>query len=150
YARMGKTEPQRETVDMTDLASKVASEALIDRSLGSDTVSVEPGLVAEADPRLIGLVLNNLIDNALKYQSGKIPPQVEIGQDSEGAFYVRDNGIGFDMRYVEKLFKPFERLHRDGEYTGTGIGLANVERIVERHGGRVWAEGRPNEGATFR
>ena len=106
--------------------------------------------VAGGDPTLLRQMLINLIGNALKYSSKVEAPRVEVGWDAEqGAWFVRDNGAGFDMRYAEKLFGTFERLHADAEFPGTGVGLAIVKRIVERHGGRVWAIGEPGKGATF-
>ena len=149
YARLGNTEPKRRPCDLSELARQVADEALFDRNRSTADVTVAPGMVGLCDSRLVGLVLHNLVDNALKYGPASGPGRVEIGQDESGAIFVRNEGIGFDMRYAGKIFKPFERLHRDGEYSGTGIGLANVQRIVERHGGRVWAEGEPGKGATF-
>ena len=105
------------------------------------------------DPELLRLVWINLLSNALKYSSRQPEPEVQIGtQTAEGgtlAFFVRDNGVGFDARYAGKLFNVFQRLHRQSEFEGIGIGLATVRRVVERHGGRVWAESRINEGATF-
>jgi len=107
----------------------------------------------QADPDLLQQVFSNLLLNAIKYTRPRNPAEIEIGcrQDSanEVTIYVRDNGAGFDMKYVDKLFGVFQRLHRDEEFEGTGIGLANVRRIVARHGGRTWAEGKVNEGATF-
>src|SRR5688572_26354380 len=100
------------------------------------------------DVSMVRLALENLLDNACKFSAERENPSVEVGED-DGVFFVRDNGIGFEMQYVHKLFKPFERLHRDAEYTGTGIGLANVKRIVEKHGGDVWATGELGCGATF-
>lgn len=150
YARLGIDQPRREPCDFTEIALHVAAEALGDgRKLPVD-IEIEPGLTAYADPRLLGLVLQNLIDNAIKYRLTERPTSIQIGQTDDGTFFVRDNGIGFDMKYVHKLFEPFERLHRDSEYPGTGIGLANVTRIVEQHGGRVRAESEgPGTGATF-
>lgn len=150
YARLGIEEPRREVCDVTEIAQRVLEEAITHGAGAAVTVQVANGLTADADPRLLGLVLQNLIDNAFKYRATAGPVSIEIGQTSEGAFFVRDNGIGFNMAYAHKLFEPFERLHRDAEYPGTGIGLANVTRIVERHGGRVWAESAgEGEGATF-
>jgi PAS domain S-box-containing protein len=106
----------------------------------------------QADPVLIHQVYVNLIGNAVKYSSKLAQPRIEIGcrsEESESVYFVRDNGAGFDMRYAEKLFGVFQRLHRDDEFEGTGIGLVTVKRIIERHGGRIWAEAEPNKGATF-
>src|SRR5690606_27705389 len=94
----------------------------------------------------------NLVSNALKYTRGKEPARIEIGftpRESENYFYIRDNGAGFDMKYADKLFGVFQRLHREDEFEGTGIGLANIRRIIHRHGGRTWAEGVVNQGAAF-
>jgi signal transduction histidine kinase len=147
YARLGKREVQREKVDLSALAAEVVRE--IDPLHGEvvPLFEIELGMTAECDPRLVGMALQNLFENACKYRSVDRPFSVQFGC-AEGVYYVRDNGMGFDMEYVAKLFKPFERLHRE-EYSGTGIGLANVKRVVERHGGLVWAEGAPGVGATF-
>ena len=97
------------------------------------------------------IVLENLLGNAWKFTRHAEDPRIEFGvtSDEEPAYWVRDNGAGFDMRYVEKLFRPFQRLHTEEEYPGTGIGLATIQRVIDRHGGRVWAEGKIGEGATF-
>jgi light-regulated signal transduction histidine kinase (bacteriophytochrome) len=106
----------------------------------------------QADPHLLAQVLVNLLGNALKFTRPRAIAIIEVGAQDHGgvnAYYVRDNGVGFDMRYVDKLFGVFQRLHRAEEFEGTGIGLATVRRILHRHGGRIWAVSAPNAGATF-
>lgn len=115
-------------------------------------VEIEPDLTAEADPRMVAAVLGNLVDNAWKYSAGAVPSVIRFhaaSLDGEPAFCISDNGAGFDMRHIEGLFKPFQRLHRQDEFPGLGIGLATVQRIIHRHGGRIRAEARPGEGARF-
>lgn len=139
FVRLGRAQAHHAPFDLTALAGTVAEELRLD-------VDVQEGMEAEGDASLVRLLLQNLLDNAAKF-SNPGAPRIEVGGDGE-TFYVRDHGIGFDPKYAHKLFQPFERLHRD-EFPGTGIGLANVKRIVERHGGRVWAESAPGKGATF-
>jgi signal transduction histidine kinase len=115
-------------------------------------VEIEEPLMADIDSRLIRVVFENLLGNAWKF-TAKVPaPRVSVRSEPTAhglAFVVRDNGAGFDMRYLERLFRPFQRLHSTGDFPGTGIGLATVQRIIDRHGGRVWAEGAVGEGASI-
>ncbi len=109
------------------------------------------GLVGAGDDRLLAVVLRNLVDNAWKFTSRRETARIEFGaiKGAGGqAYFIKDNGTGFDMAYAGKLFQPFQRLHAMGEFPGTGIGLATVKRIIERHGGRVWIEAQPGQGTT--
>ena len=113
---------------------------------------IAPGLVAHADATLLRPVLENLLGNAWKFTGKQPSARIEFGattRDGEPCFFVRDNGAGFDMAYAGKLFGAFQRLHRPADFPGTGIGLATVQRIIHRHGGRVWAESKVGHGATF-
>jgi light-regulated signal transduction histidine kinase (bacteriophytochrome) len=116
-------------------------------------VHIQDSLIAHGDPRLLSAVMQNLMGNAWKFSARQPLARVEIGTQpgagGENVFFVRDNGAGFDMAFAHKLFGTFERLHSPGDFPGTGIGLATVKRVIERHGGRVWAESKPGEGASF-
>jgi light-regulated signal transduction histidine kinase (bacteriophytochrome) len=115
-------------------------------------VDIQPGLAVNGDSNLLRLVLENLLSNAWKFTSRCEQAVIEFGRqgmDGQAAFYVSDNGIGFDMRFANQLFRDFQRLHSADEFPGSGVGLANVKRIIQRHGGRVWAVGRTGEGATI-
>ena len=145
-------EIHRERVDISALATEITDEmreSNLDRQMN---VSIAPKLSVSADARLMRILLGNLISNAWKYTSTKLDAAIEVGRevlDSEARCFVRDNGVGFDMLYSHKLFGAFQRLHSQSEFPGAGIGLATVRRIVNRHGGRCWAEGAVGEGATF-
>ena len=149
FSRLSRQQPNAAHVDMVRLAREV-----VDETRGTSTAAVDllPLPPATADGALMKQVWVNLVANAFKYSAKKPDPRIEIGAreaPGEALYWVRDNGAGFDMRYADKLFGVFQRLHRAEEFEGTGVGLAIVQRIVARHGGRVWAEGRPGEGACF-
>ena len=153
FSRMGRMELQRVPLDLAALAGE-AMASLAEETAGRPiTWSIAPLPTVVGDPTLLRLALVNLLSNAVKYTRGRQPALITLGcqadQPREWVFFVRDNGAGFDMRFVSKLFGVFQRLHRTEEYEGTGIGLANVRRIIQRHEGRVWAEGAVNQGATF-
>jgi PAS domain S-box-containing protein len=143
-SRIGRQEMVCSPLDLTAMAHEVLGE-LPQKA----ECKIQDGMTVKADAKLMKLAVQNLLDNALKFSKNCDRPVVEMGIGGDGIYFVRDNGIGFDMAYADKLFGPFERLVRDDEYPGTGIGLANVKRIIERHGGRIWAEGEPEAGATF-
>ncbi|MBS2014509.1 MAG: CHASE3 domain-containing protein [Deltaproteobacteria bacterium] len=154
-ARTTRADILRSTVDLSSLAQE-AGEALRGDRYPKTRLLVATDLVAEADPRLLRILLDNLLSNAFKFSQNADAPLVEVGAVSpadaeEGAivFFVRDNGIGFDLENAKKLFGAFQRYHKGAEYEGTGIGLATAERIVSRHGGRIWAESAPGKGSTF-
>jgi PAS domain S-box-containing protein len=152
-SRLNLAEPRRERFDFSALAKEVWLEVAAGEPQRAVDFSLEDGCAAVADRVLARIALQNLLANAFKFTRHVAAPRVEIGsflRDGERGFYVRDNGAGFDMAYAEKLFGTFQRLHGVNEFEGTGIGLATVQRIVQRHGGRVWAEGKPGQGAVFR
>lgn len=145
-SRLSRQELVKSDLDLSAMAADVIGQLTGPCGCSRDRFTVQPGLSARGDERLVRLVLQNLIDNACKFSpSGG---RVLIGCEDR-TFFVKDEGIGFDPQFTNKLFLPFERLVRESDFPGTGIGLANVKRIVERHGGRVWAEGSPGRGATF-
>jgi light-regulated signal transduction histidine kinase (bacteriophytochrome) len=152
FSRIGRAEMHERKVDLGSLSDEVINELRVETQ-GRSVDWRRQGLpVVIGDPSLLRQVLVNLFSNAVKYTRPRDPAVIEIGFEtspSEYTIYVRDNGVGFDMAYVNKLFGVFHRLHRGDEFEGTGIGLANVQRIVRRHGGRTWAEGKVGEGATF-
>jgi PAS domain S-box-containing protein len=151
-ARVTRTEMRREPVNLSELAASVVAELQERETRRKAAVDIETGLSARGDKRLLRIVLTNLMGNAWKFTSQRTEAQITFGreqQNGENTYFIRDNGAGFDMAYANKLFGAFQRLHTTGEFEGTGIGLATVQRIVHRHGGRVWAEGKVDQGATF-
>ena len=142
-------------IDRTNL-SKLAGEIISELSKAEPNrcvdVNIQPNVVADGDPELLRIVLENLLDNAWKYTSRREHAMIEFGNEKSNgrtAHYVRDNGAGFEMAYVGKLFEPFKRLHSDSEFNGIGIGLAIVKRIIQRHNGKIWTEAYVDQGATF-
>jgi light-regulated signal transduction histidine kinase (bacteriophytochrome) len=152
FSRVTRHELQVQTVDLSALAREVATDlARADAGRTVDVV-IAPGLSAAADGRLAKMLLEQLLGNAWKFTRHVAAARVEVGAATAGdvrAFFVRDNGAGFNGAYAHKLFRPFQRLHTAAEFPGTGIGLAMVNRIVTRHGGRAWAEGAVGAGATI-
>lgn len=151
-SRLTRVEMDIQNVDLSRLAGDVLAE-LRGRDPGREVgVAIQPGVAGEADAVLVRSVLENLLGNAWKFTAKTPDARIEFGTvsiDGENVYFVKDNGAGFDMAYSDKLFGAFQRLHDQREFPGTGVGLATVARVVHRHGGRVWAEGRPGEGATF-
>jgi signal transduction histidine kinase len=156
FSRVGRTQLQREPVDLSFLVREVVQPVRLETAGRNIEWQIGDLPAVMADPSLLRIVLANLVGNAVKYSRTRERPRIEIGSvpasgqpDGEAVVYVRDNGVGFDPEYAGKLFGVFQRLHRADEFEGTGIGLATVRRIVHRHGGRTWAEGRLDGGATF-
>jgi PAS domain S-box-containing protein len=149
--RVGRTSMKREVIDISNMAEQVALMLREAEPRRRVKFVIQEGLTAYGDSILVRLVLENLLGNSMKYTGRQNEAEIEFGQlnvDGKGVFFVRDDGVGFDMAYADNMFQPFQRLH-GAEFEGTGIGLATVKRIIERHGGSVWAEGKENEGATF-
>lgn len=153
-SKVSRSEINPKTIDVQAMAEEVLADLHAAEPERRVEESIEPGLEVCADPRLFRIVLENLLGNAWKYSANCKPAHIELGlfqcteQDSMTLF-VRDNGAGFDMQYADKLFEPFQRLHQDIEFAGTGIGLATVMRVIRRHHGRIWGESKPGAGATF-
>jgi light-regulated signal transduction histidine kinase (bacteriophytochrome) len=153
FARLSRAPIDRAPVDVSALAGGIAERLRRSEPAHAVDLVVEPGLVADADVELLEVVLDCLLGNAWKFTARRDAPRVEVGRarqsSGELAFFVRDNGVGFDPVSAAKLFGAFQKLHPRQDYAGNGIGLAKVRRIVMRHGGRAWAESRAGHGATF-
>jgi len=151
-SRITRAELTCRPINLHDLADEICQELRKSNPERAINIQIAKNLKAEGDERLVRVALENLINNAWKFTTQNSNPHIEIGkkiQDGKKLFYVRDNGVGFNMNYSEKLFGAFQRLHTVDEFPGTGIGLAIVKRIVHKHGGKIWAESEPGQGATF-
>ena len=152
-AKVAQTELKFQSVDLSEIASQTLARLKEGDQTRTVRTVVSGNLTAQADPELAGIVMDNLLSNAWKYTSKKEEAVIEFGGKSDPqngfVFFVRDNGAGFDPRSATRLFAPFQRLHDDKQFAGVGVGLATVQRIVHKHGGRIWAEGAVDEGATF-
>jgi light-regulated signal transduction histidine kinase (bacteriophytochrome) len=158
FSRLGRAALGHQQVDMSALAHNVAARVADAHRERQIAFVIAPGLQAKGDARLLEAVLDNLFENAAKFSAGRDRARIEFGRQhardpltdaSVLAWFVRDNGAGFDMQYAHKLFGVFQRLHKTSEFPGTGIGLATVQRIVQRHGGHIWADAAIGNGATF-
>jgi light-regulated signal transduction histidine kinase (bacteriophytochrome) len=151
-SKVTRAEMQRNPVDLTTVASGIAAQLQEAHRGRRISFAIAPGLTTRGDAGLLQIVLTNLLSNAVKFTGTREEARIQFGrneQNDESPFFVRDNGVGFDMAFAGTLFGAFQRLHKDTEFPGTGIGLATVQRVVHRHGGRVWAEAEAGKGATF-
>jgi PAS domain S-box-containing protein len=146
-SRLSREEMEKTEVDLSALAQEARSEAMAMHPASQVVIEVEEGMHARADARLLRLALVNLIENAVKYSPKG--GTVRVGRAEDGSVFVADEGIGISEEYFGKIFEPFQRLHRDDEFRGTGIGLSNVKQVIERHGGRIWVKSQPGKGSTF-
>jgi light-regulated signal transduction histidine kinase (bacteriophytochrome) len=152
FSNLGRKEIQKRSVNMKNLAKEVLDEIDKLSPIKNVKVEIDDLPAAVCDYELIRQVFLNLLSNAVKFSANSERPRLKIGscqKDGRTIYYVKDNGVGFDMKYLDKLFGVFQKLHEPQRYEGTGAGLAIVKRIVEKHGGEVWAEGKVNKGATF-
>lgn len=151
-SRVTRASVEHIPVDLSALAESIAGDLRREQPERHVRFDITPGLIVQGDVRLLRIALWNLLSNAWKFTTKKEEAQIEFGtrhQDGKQIFFVRDNGVGFDMNHAGKLFGAFQRLHTDKEFPGTGIGLATVQRVLHKHGGRVWAESAKDQGATF-
>ncbi len=151
-SQVTRSEFKHESVDVSTIIRNITEKMQQNSPESTVDVIIREGVFVNGDPSLLHAALENLLDNAWKFTSRAAQPQVEFGTtviEGGTACFIRDNGVGFDMAYIDKLFGAFQRLHTSSEFPGTGIGLATVQRIMNRHGGRVWAEAEVGKGATF-
>ena len=153
-AKTAQTGVCREAIDLSAIAREIAANLQAESAGRSVEWMIEPNLRVEGDPGLLRIAMENLLSNARKYTGKNVQTRIEVGTENQvhggRAYYVRDNGVGFDMANAERLFAPFQRMHSDREFAGSGVGLATVQRIMLKHGGRIWATAAPGKGATFR
>ena len=151
-SRVTRSNPVNETVDLGELAGEIAGDLQARYPQRNVSVDIKPGLIVSADKRYMKIILENMLENAWKYTAKNEHANIEMGMleiNGENTYYIRDDGVGFDMRYASKLFEAFQRLHLPEEFEGTGIGLATVSKIVQQYSGRIWADALPGKGATF-
>lgn len=149
FSRIARAEVSRSEVDISGLAQSIVDELRRVDPKRKVEVQIQPGLADQADPNLLRLVLENLLENAWKFTSHKEEAHISFGRQADGTYFVKDDGAGFEKEFVAKVFLPFERLHKEADFPGTGIGLATTKRIIDRHGGKIWAHGEPGKGAQF-
>ena len=152
FSHVSRYEIDRRPVDLSDMAQSVISSIRSEEPDRQVEITIQRDLRVMGDQHLLEIVLTNLFSNAYKFTSRRHQAEIDFGRlegVQESVFFVRDNGAGFDMAYADNLFGPFQRMHKQADFQGTGIGLALVQRIIHRHGGRVWAESSLNQGATI-
>lgn len=151
-SRITRTEMNSEITDLSEMAGSIAAELKSSQPERNAAIIIQPDMIASVDRNLMQIALHNLLDNSWKYSRNNEFTKIEFGtllEEGQTVYYIRDNGVGFDMKYVDKLFGAFQRLHSTSEFEGTGIGLATVQRIIRRHKGKIWVEGETDKGATF-
>lgn len=151
-SRLSRTEVHFQKVDLSELANDIADELKATQPERQAEFIIPPGLIVDGDNNLLQILFKNLMGNAWKFSSKNPQTRIEFGMksmDGTAVYFIKDNGVGFDMRYADNLFVPFRRLHTEKEFSGTGLGLALSQRVIRRHGGRIWAESEIGEGATF-
>ena len=150
-SRISRSEIQRGEINLSAIAQEIASELARSEPGRKVEFAIAPNIAARGDERLLRVVIDNLMRNAWKFTQKRPEARIEFGRSNgeTSPFFVRDNGVGFDMAYASKLFGVFQRLHSQAEFAGSGVGLAIVQRVISRHGGRVWAEAKVNSGATI-
>jgi light-regulated signal transduction histidine kinase (bacteriophytochrome) len=151
-SRVSRAELKFQRINLTEMAKNVMERIKENQKYPICEMQIQPGLFCSGDSQLVEIALTNLLENACKFSATRENPKVEFGltkMDGKSAYFVRDNGVGFDMAFTQKLFGAFQRLHAQTEFPGTGIGLATVQRIIHRHGGTIWADAQLDAGASF-